>query len=264
MKAPNIILAAAVCCLCGALPARAQSADAAAAATAAPVTANVTLASQYISRGFRQTWGQPALQGGVDYADPSGFSAGSWLSTVSNRYIENGTLEWDLYGGYTGSAGPLGYSALLYYYKYPGAQYRATATTYDYGELSLGLSYQVFYAKYNYTFTKEFFGISNARGTGYLDVGANVDLGQGYTLNLHFGDGRVAGSGNDVWNWRDLKVGASKALAGGWSVAGAFTKAKGKTAAYDAYTLGIPNSAGQVEVSNPAKATFVVSLTRTF
>jgi len=52
------------------LPASAQTADSAAApapaaaapaaAAASPFTANVTIASQYVSRGFRQTWGKPA------------------------------------------------------------------------------------------------------------------------------------------------------------------------------------------------------------
>ncbi|MDQ1922060.1 TorF family putative porin [Massilia pseudoviolaceinigra] len=236
----------------------------AAAAPTTTMTANVTLASQYISRGFRQTWGKPALQGGFDIGHPSGLSAGIWMSTVSNRFVEDGTLEVDMYGGYTGTAGPIGYSALLYYYKYPGAKYNATGVSYDYGELSLGMTYKFFYAKYNSTYTKDFFGITNARGTGYLDVGANVDLGSGYTLNLHAGDGRVHGAGNDIWNWRDVKVGVSKAFDGGWTMSGAYTKARGATNAYDAYTLGIADSSGKVAVSNPAVGTFVVALTKTF
>ena len=241
-----------------------EDAKPAAAAPATTMTANVTLASQYISRGFRQTWGKPALQGGFDIVHPSGFSAGIWMSTVSNRFIEDATLEVDLYGGYTGTAGPIGYSALLYYYKYPGAEYHATGVSYDYGELSLGMTYKFFYAKYNSTYTKDFFGITHARGTGYLDVGANVDLGSGYTLNLHVGDGRVHGAGNDIWNWRDAKVGVTKAFDGGWAVSGAYTKAHGATNAYDAYTLGVPDSSGKVAVSNPAVGTFVVALTKTF
>lgn len=241
--------------------AQAQSAADSGAAPAA-LSGNLTLTSQYISRGFRQTWGKPALQGGLDYADPSGFSVGTWLSTVSNRYIENGTLEWDIYGNYGGNAGPLGYSVGLYVYKYPGAEYRATPTTYDYTEVALGLSYQVAYLKYNYTVSKEFFGITNARGTGYLDVGANPDLGDGYTLNLHYGQGRVAN--NSLWSWRDYKIGVSKQLAAGWSVSGAYTRAHGKSDVYDNYTLGIPNSAGRIEVSNPAAGTVVLALTRTF
>jgi uncharacterized protein (TIGR02001 family) len=228
------------------------------------LTANVTFASQYISRGFRQTWGKPALQGGADYVHPSGWSAGIWGSTVSDRFVEKASLEVDLYGGYTGAAGDVGYSVLVYYYAYPGAEYTAGPVTYNYGELSGGLTWKFAYAKYNYTFTPEFFGITHARGTGYLDIGANIELATGLMLNLHLGQGRVAGAGNEVWNWRDAKVGLTKSLDRGWTLIGALTKAKGATTIYDHYTLGIPNSAGVIESSNPAKATLVVSIGKTF
>ncbi|NMM38196.1 MAG: choline dehydrogenase [Glaciimonas sp.] len=237
------------------------------ASAVSPVTANVTLASQYVSRGFRQTWGKPALQGGFDYVHPSGFSAGTWLSNVSNRYIENGTIEWDLYGGYTGAAGDIGYSGIVYYYKYPGAVQAATNTKYDYGELSLGLSYKFLYAKYYYTYTKDSFGITDARGTGYMDLGANYDMGSGYTLNLHYGIGRVASNAaadNSIFDWKDYKVGVSKSFEGGWTLVGAYTKAKGATNVYDNYTTGALNTAGVAETSNPAAGTFVLSLNKTF
>lgn len=236
-------------------------------AAAWPVTANVTLASQYVSRGFRQTWGEPALQGGFDYVHPSGFLAGVWLSNVSNRYIENGSIEWDLYGGYSGAAGDVGYSGIVFYYKYPGAAYAATNTKYDFGELSLGLTYKFLYVKYNYTFTKDMFGITDARGSGYLDLGANYDMGSGYTLNLHYGIGRVASKAatdNSIFNWKDYKVGVSKAFEGGWTLAGFYTKATGATNVYDNYTTGVLNSAGVAETSNPAAGTFVLSLNKTF
>ena len=240
--------------LLAALPVQAQTTD----SPAATFTANASVTSQYISRGFRQTWGKPALQAGADYAHPSGWSLGTWASTVSDRYIEDATI------GYSGTAGELAYSVLAYYYKYPGAVYRATGVKYDYGELSLGLSYKMLYAKYNHTVTPDFFGISNARGTGYLDVGANVDLGNAWTLNLHAGNGRVAGTGNAMWNWRDAKVGVTRAFDGGWSLSGAVTRAWGATDAYDHYTLGIPNAAGQFDTSNPAAATLVVAISKTF
>jgi uncharacterized protein (TIGR02001 family) len=120
----------------------APATDSAASHFSDHVTANVTLTSQYISRGFRQSWGKPALQGGFDYGHPNGFFAGTWMSSISNRYIENGTVEWDVYGGYAGSTGPFGYSATVFYYKYPGAVYAATDTKYDYGELTLGMTYK--------------------------------------------------------------------------------------------------------------------------
>ena len=169
-----------------------------------------------------------------------------------------------MYGGYAGATGPVGYSAQVIYYIYPGAEYAATATTYNYGELVLGLTYKMLYAKYMHTYTPEFFGITNARGTGYLDLGANVDLGSGHTLIRHAGNGRVAGDGNGIWNWRDAKVGVSKAFSGNWSATAAYTRAWGKTGVYEQYTLGIPNGAGRTHVSNVGKSTLVAAITNTF
>jgi len=250
--------------LCAMLPAHAAGFTEAGSNQAWTVSGNASLASQYVSRGFRQTWGKPALQAGVDFVHRSGWSLGSWVSNVSERYVENGKLEWDLYGGYSGSLAQVGYSLTALYYRYPGAVIGASGTRYDYAELSAGLSYKSLYAKYNYTLTRDFFGIANARGTGYFDGGANVDLGHATSLNLHAGEGRVAGAGNDYWNWRDIKVGLTRTLPGGWSVAGAYTRAFGATHAYDRYSTGVPDARGHIAYSNPARRSFVLSLTRSF
>ena len=82
-------------------------------AAGSPLSATVSVGSQYISRGIRQTWGKPAAMAGVDYAHPSGWSAGTSVINVSDRFIEQGSVEWDLYGGYNGAAGPVGWSALV-------------------------------------------------------------------------------------------------------------------------------------------------------
>src|ERR1035437_10292702 len=69
----------------------AQSAEPAAAASipaaapASPLTGNMTIATDYIFRGLTQTKGKPAIQGGFDYAHPSGFYVGTWLSNISAR-----------------------------------------------------------------------------------------------------------------------------------------------------------------------------------
>ena len=227
-------------------------------------TGTATFASQYVSRGMRQTWGRPALQAGLDYAHPGGWSFGTWASTVSDRFIEDGRVEWDLYGGYAGSLGPLGYSLALMHYRYPGARIGATGTKYDYTELVPGLSLGSFYAKYYRTVSRDFFGITDARGTGYLDLGANHDLGGGWTLNLHAGEGRVAGAGNAAWDWRDAKAGLTRTFDGGWSIAAAYTRAWGATDAYDRYTTGVPRADGAIAYSNPAKGTFAMSVARSF
>ena len=104
------------------------------------------------------------LPAGVDLAHTSGWSAGNWVSNVSGRYIENGKPEWDLYGGYSGSLGAVGYGLMAVYCKYPGAVLGATGTRFDYGELCAGLTCKSVYAKYNDTLTRDFVGITNARG----------------------------------------------------------------------------------------------------
>ncbi len=228
------------------------------------MTGSATVASQYVSRGTRQSWGRPAAQFGIDAVHASGWSAGTWVSTVSSRFIENANVEWDFYGGYGASAGPVNLSATLYYYRYPGAVISATGTKFNYAELAFGASWRALGLKYYRTVSRDFFGITNARGTGYLDVAVNHDLGSGYTLNLHVGDARVAGAGNAIWNWRDAKAGLTKAFEGGWSGAAALTRARGATDIYDHYGTGVPDSAGVLHTSDPMKTTLVLSASRTF
>jgi uncharacterized protein (TIGR02001 family) len=64
------------------------------------LSANVTIASDYVLRGLSQTAHQPATQGGFDWEHPSGFYLGVWGSNV--RFQDSpATLELDGYGGYT-------------------------------------------------------------------------------------------------------------------------------------------------------------------
>src|ERR1035437_8722893 len=71
------------------------------------VSFNVGLTTDYRYRGISQSRLQPALQGGADYVNnPSGFYAGTWLSTI--KWITDtpggsGNVEWDLYAGKKGN-----------------------------------------------------------------------------------------------------------------------------------------------------------------
>lgn len=235
-----------------------------AAADEAAFTANAGVASQYVWRGLRQTDGKPAAQAGIDVVHPGGWSAGTRVVNVGDRLIARGSVEWDLYGGYSGKVGALGYSLMGHYARYPGAGRGPNGGRFDYGEVSAALSYKALYAKYNYTVTRNFFGIANARGTGYLDGGANLDLGAATTLNLHAGEGRVAGAGNDYCNWRDVKVGLTHRLNGGWKMAGAYTRAFGATHACDPGSSGVVNRSERIGYTDPGKNTLVVSLSKTF
>ena len=74
-------------------------AQAQAAAPESSLSFNVGAVSDYRYRGISQSRLQPALQGGVDYADKSGFYVGAWGSTI--KFIKDsgaakGNVELDL------------------------------------------------------------------------------------------------------------------------------------------------------------------------
>ncbi len=64
------------------LPSSAHADDAPPAATLT-TTSNVALVSQYKFRGIDQTWGRPAIQGGVDLVAADGLYAGAWVGGLS-------------------------------------------------------------------------------------------------------------------------------------------------------------------------------------
>jgi uncharacterized protein (TIGR02001 family) len=125
-----------------------------------PVTANVTVASNYIYRGLTQTNNKPAIQGGFDYAHESGFYVGNWnssISWISDSYggsgygnLSSGTqgssvtgpIEMDFYAGFKkefiaeGFATDIG--VLQYYYPTSGLpQYTSAASSLNqYGAVS--------------------------------------------------------------------------------------------------------------------------------
>lgn len=248
------------------------AADASDAPPAPALTSNVALTSQYVSRGFRQTWGRPAIQGGVDYAHPGGWSAGTWMSSVSDKFIEGGSVEWDLYAGYAGAAGAVSYGAQVYYYRYPGAKLQASHTNYDYGEVVASLGYKWFSAKYWLTYTPDYFGYNSSslgigtdlhsRGSGYLDLNGTFDVAESTTLLVHYGQERVRNFA--AFGFRDARIALTRTFAGGWSLTGACTRGWGRTDVYDRYTTGAPDSAGRPAISDPLRSTFLVTLARTF
>ena len=161
------------------------------AGTPAPATPthslgfNLGLASDYRYRGISQSRLRPAVSAGADYSHASGLYAGVWLSSI--RWIRDGggdaEAELDLYAGYKGSAGPVGYDVGLLRYQYPRAR---LAVSPDTTELYGALTYGVFTAKYSHAVTN-LFGFADSKGSGYLDLSANVELGDGWSLVPHVG-----------------------------------------------------------------------------
>ncbi|MDG0852739.1 TorF family putative porin [Roseateles puraquae] len=159
---------------------------------ASPLSFNLGAVSDYRYRGISQTRLKPALQGGIDYADPSGFYVGTWASTI--KWIKDipggdAQVEIDLYGGYkTEISKGLTLDVGGLYYLYPSNNLKnvpgfANANTFEvYGALTFG----PVTAKYSHS-TTNLFGNVDSKNSGYLDVTASFDLGDGLMLAPHVG-----------------------------------------------------------------------------
>jgi uncharacterized protein (TIGR02001 family) len=132
-----------------ALSSTAAMAEDAPAPAAPSLTAHVDLVSRYVLRGITSTYGpaaplgnagadapesdRPALQWGADWSHPDGWYLGYFGSTINYSYQQLGdsyanraisdfqkkkSIENDLYGGYSGKAGDIGYTAGLTAYVY--------------------------------------------------------------------------------------------------------------------------------------------------
>ncbi len=179
----------------------------------AQLSANVSINSGYKFRGQDQTDNKPALQGGFDYAHASGFYVGNWNSNVS--WMPGNSLETDIYGGYKGEAGGVGYDVGFLRYMYPGAGAVNT------NEVYLGLSYAGFDAKYSRTVSKYYFGGPKA---GYLSLGYSLELAPGLTLSAAVGFTDFK-SGTD---YTDYSLGLGYDLGDGYEIKAAFMGANKK------------------------------------
>ena len=240
-----------------------------------PVTANVTLASDYRYRGITQGNFRPALQGGFDYAHESGFYIGNWNSSISwlsDGYGSNpavsAPIEMDFYGGYkTEVAGVALDGGLLQYYystkNMPGSTTVATCKTAgsrnacgvnpNTTEAYFAATYQFAMLKYSYALT-DLFGIYDSKGASYIDLALNYDTGfEGITLNGHIGKQMISTKTDGVdYSYTDWKIGLTKDLGKGLNVAVAYIGTNAKKAAY------------YVGTKNSGQGTGFISLTKTF
>lgn len=213
----KLIIAAALTAAFAANVAQAQEAAAPAAAPVPDnqVVFNAAFTTDYRFRGISQSRLDPALSGGVDYTNnPTGIYLGAWASSI--KWIDDAggdsDIEYDFYGGKRGNITPdISYDVgvLTYYYQHNNYPGNSANTTEVYGQVGYGPAY----AKYSYAVT-DLFGFQDSDGSGYLDVGANLDVGGGYTLNLHAGHQKVKGDGNDIASYTDWKVGVTKEFYG--------------------------------------------------
>ena len=214
-------------------------------APAAPeVTYNVGVVSQYRYRGLAQTKGQPALQGGVDYANASGYYAGAWASQIQwikdasqtgNSYT--GNTELDLYGGYKFENSGISYDVGFLRYQYVGNNYGNVAATGN-TQYSNANTNEVYIAATSGVYTFKFsnslsnlFGYVNSKNSDYFDLTANYDMGGGITLSPHIGRQIVSGNGN--YSYTDGSLTVAKDLGDGLSATAAAIVTNAKSTAFN-------------------------------
>jgi uncharacterized protein (TIGR02001 family) len=189
---------------------------------------NIGATTDYRYRGISQSRLKPALQGGADFAHKNGFYAGVWGSTIqwikdagaptlANVNTGSASVEVDLYGGYKGKAAGLDYDVGALQYFYPGNKYSnipgaANANTLElYGAVTFG----PVTAKYSHSLSN-LFGFKNAtnnsKGSGYLDLSASFDLGNGWSVVPHVGHQTVRRFGD--YSYTDYSATVNKDIDG--------------------------------------------------
>jgi uncharacterized protein (TIGR02001 family) len=245
------------------------------------ITGNIGLFSQYIFRGLTQTDGKPALQGGFEYAHtPTSLYAGTWASNISwlkdgvpPAYTRGGSLEWDFYGGWKPTFGDFTLDIGTLYYWYPGDQAPGFPKA-DTWEVYLGGGWKWLTAKFSYSLKDKTFAVLDSKGTWYLDLSANVPLGDffkpltGVTLIAHWGkqkyDGtdprNIGGASNDaLYSYEDWKLGVSYALPKDFTIGAFYTDTSGANRlGYGSFGEGGPYP------RNIARSTGTIFIQKTF
>ena len=150
----------------------------------AEVSANIGVTSDYIWRGVSQSGEAASVSGGIDYADESGFYAGTWVGSLSAEDDDGfGGSEVDLYFGYGGESGAVSYDVGYIYYAYPSQDNT------DFGEIYGSVGIGAFSGGLALTTNN---GSANdgaqfAEGDLYYHVGVAGDLSADWTIGFTIG-----------------------------------------------------------------------------
>ncbi|MBK9572650.1 MAG: hypothetical protein IPO43_07880 [Rhodoferax sp.] len=171
---------------------------------------NIGATTDYRYRGISQTRLKPTVQGGVDFSHKSGLYLGAWGSGI--KWIKDGggdaNIELDLYGGYKGTAGAVGYDLGVLTYQYPSNKLNPSANT---TELYVAGTMGPATLKYSHS-VSNLFGFANSKNSGYLDLSASFDLGNGWSVAPHVGRQRVAN--NSIFSYTDYSLAVNKDIDG--------------------------------------------------
>jgi uncharacterized protein (TIGR02001 family) len=184
-------------------------------AALAELSGNVGVVSEYLFRGIEQSGGA-AVQGGLDYAAESGFYVGTWASTIGFAGDTGSAAEVDIYAGFSGEAGSVGYDFGAIYYWYSeededGSNPDPSNNTFEiYGSLTFGPATLGVYVSLD-----DYFAVSDKTVYyPYLDL--SFPLSDKLSLDFHVGQQTFDEDG--IEDVVDYSVGVSAALENGFSM----------------------------------------------
>lgn len=224
---------------------------------------NIGAVTEYRYRGISQSAREPALQGGIDFAHKSGWYVGTWASTI--KWIKDssipgcpcakGPVEVDVYGGYRGSVNDdVSYDVGGLEYWYPGNTLKnITGENANTFELYGAITYRIFTAKYSHSLTN-LFGTPDSKGSGYVDLSAAFDAGNGFSVTPHVGWQRIRHFGT----YMDYALTGAKDFGNGLSVSLAVVGTNWKSHFGFPYTL--PGSG----TKDLGRANLVAGIKKTF
>jgi uncharacterized protein (TIGR02001 family) len=150
------------------------------------LSANVAATSNYLWRGVSQTDNAAAISGGIDYANESGFYAGTWASNID--FGDDASAELDFYLGFSGQLSEdVSYDVGYIYYAYPDSAQSDSSNEYDFGEVYGSLSYSYFSLSASYGVNNDD-GAEFADSSLYISADAEFEVAEGLTLAFHIGD----------------------------------------------------------------------------
>ncbi|RDH82791.1 MAG: hypothetical protein DIZ80_10980 [endosymbiont of Galathealinum brachiosum] len=168
---------------------------------AADLTGNIGLSNNYLWRGVTQTGDSAAISGGIDYSNESGVYAGVWVANIDDfdsDPVTGSAYEMDLYAGYAGEAGSIGYDVGFITYQYP------LSTDVNFTEVYVGVD--VVGLELDVAFTVD----TDAGGDDadiYASVGYSFDLGNDLSLGLLYGNYAFDAAGSEDYSHYSASLG---------------------------------------------------------
>ncbi len=255
---------------------------------------SVALVSDYIWRGQSQTWGNPALQAGIEIDHSSGLYLGLWGSNVSSHWLPNANLETDWSIGYRNTIfKDFKYDIGGVYVFYPDGNFskvpvfKYAHSRLDTLEIYGSISWQWLSLKAGFNPT-QFYGWNpnnsggpgvganspsfpgdlnagvihegNTRWSHYLQADVSYDMSgifNGFNISGEIGHQYIEDSTGLDWTW--YKIGITRSFDYGIAVNAFLTGTSGSSA-----FNGFPSFDNANDVSNVDKTKLVFGITKSF